>query len=166
MIRLIITVKCFACRKCGSIWGNKLYKLVVRCKILLLFISQVILKDRNLTPSVSTSLSLCDLDTVFSLSPVVPVRTLWEPSLYIFRPVCFWFSNLAMFCNEVDANKQWVHCKYIAMFPLQEGDTIPLESYARIKHLQTKTWLHLENGMTFYTIFWFQQVPTLDSLCT
>ena len=30
---------------------------------------------------------------------------------------------------------------------LQEGDTILLESYARIKHLQTKTWLHLEKGM-------------------
>ena len=54
-----------------------------------------------------------------------------------------------MFYNEVDANQQWVHCKYIAMSLLQEGDTILLESYARIKHLQTKTWLHLEEGMQF-----------------
>ena len=38
------------------------------------------------------------------------------------------------------------------MFLLQEGDTILLESYARIKHLQTKTWLHLEEGMQFS--FW------------
>ena len=29
----------------------------------------------------------------------------------------------------------------------QEGDTILTESYARIKHLQTSTWLHLERGM-------------------
>ena len=39
--------------------------------------------------------------------------------------------------------------KYIAVFLLQEGDPILLESYARIKHLQTKTWLHLEKGMHF-----------------
>ena len=60
-----------------------MYKLVVRITIItltkkLLFILQVMLKDRNFTPSVSTSLSLCDLDTVFSLSPVVPVRELFE----------------------------------------------------------------------------------------
>lgn len=38
---------------------------------------------------------------------------------------------------------------YSTVFPLQEGDVIVLESYARIKHLQTKTWLHLEKGMQF-----------------
>ena len=36
---------------------------------------------------------------------------------------------------------------YSTVFLLQEGDVIVLESYARIKHLQTKTWLHLEKGM-------------------
>ena len=36
------------------------------------------------------------------------------------------------------------------MFLLQEGDTIPLESYARIKHLQTKRWLHLEKGVQIF----------------
>ena len=71
------------CHMLLNIWGNRMYKLVVRITIItltkkLLFISQVMLKDRNFTPSVSTSLSLCDLDTVFSLSPVVPVRELFE----------------------------------------------------------------------------------------
>ena len=35
-----------------------------------------------------------------------------------------------------------------SLFPvIQEGDTVLFESYARIKHLATKTWLHLERGM-------------------
>ena len=29
----------------------------------------------------------------------------------------------------------------------QEKDTILVESYARIKHLQTHTWLHLDKGI-------------------
>lgn len=29
---------------------------------------------------------------------------------------------------------------------LQEKDTILVESYARIKYLQTHTWLHLDKG--------------------
>ena len=39
-----------------------------------------------------------------------------------------------------------------ALFPvIQEGDTVLFESYARIKHLATKTWLHLERGRPPYT---------------
>ena len=30
---------------------------------------------------------------------------------------------------------------------IQEGDIILFESYARIKHLATRTWLHLDRGM-------------------
>ena len=29
---------------------------------------------------------------------------------------------------------------------IQEGDQILVESYARIKHLATRTWLHLDKG--------------------
>ena len=52
--------------------------------------------------------------------------------------------------------------KYIAVFLLQEGDPILLESYARIKHLQTKTWLHLEKGMHFLfcTMQYCRQIKT------
>ena len=30
---------------------------------------------------------------------------------------------------------------------LQEKETILIESYARIKHLQSRTWLHLDKGI-------------------
>ena len=34
-----------------------------------------------------------------------------------------------------------------SLFPvIQEGDVIIFESYARIKHLATRTWLHLDRG--------------------
>ena len=34
-----------------------------------------------------------------------------------------------------------------ALFPvIQEGDTVLFESYARIKHLASKKWLHLDRG--------------------
>ena len=55
--------------------------------------------------------------------------------------------------------------KYIAVFLLQEGDPILLESYARIKHLQTKTWLHLEKGMHFLfcCMQYSRQIKTYNS---
>ena len=67
-----------------------------------------------------------DLDTVFSLFPVIQV------------------------INPDSCTKQFImyHSLYAHTLCLQEKDTILVESYARIKHLQTRTWLHLDKGIT------------------
>ena len=70
-----------------------------------------------------------DLDTVFSLFPVIQVI---NPDSCTKQ-----FNNFIMY-----------HSLYAHTLCLQEKDTILVESYARIKHLQTRTWLHLDKGIT------------------
>ena len=62
--------------------------------ILYFLISQVTLKDRTSTlrvPTSSFSISQGDLDTVFYLLPVIPVRALCTPSQSV-------FNALAVYC--------------------------------------------------------------------
>ena len=65
-----------------------------------------------------------DLETVFSLFPVIQVS----------------YTAILFICTLT----------FLSLH-VQEKDTILVESYARIKHLQTRTWLHLEKGMSRLT---------------
>ena len=61
------------------------------------------------------------METVFSLFPVTKVT----------------FNNLSRYLNISSHGR------------LQKKETILVESYASIKHLQTRTWLHLDKGIVF-----------------
>ena len=82
------------------------------------------MKEESVT--VSDSINATDLDTVFSFYPVIQVHV-----------------QLVQFF--------WLHFNKLLIILIttlrpQEKDTILVESYARIKHLQTHTWLHLDKG--------------------
>ena len=93
------------------------------------------LKHRN--PGESFNGSLDDPDTMFSLSPVIKVSVCY---LYVHTLACTHAHTHA----HTHTHTHTLTCT--RTHTLQEGDTILVESYARIKHLQTGTWLHLDKG--------------------
>ena len=90
------------------------------CQVTLLLV-QVTLKERSISTSFTGANS--DLETVFSLFPVIQVSKL--------RKCFIGFASTSLSVT------------------LQENETIEVESYVRIKHLQTRTWLHLEKGIYY-----------------